>query len=52
MAAAGSYTVTIGGQVAGDFYRLRAPMDWAMIALLLHALARQGRSTAQMEDVQ
>jgi 4-amino-4-deoxy-L-arabinose transferase-like glycosyltransferase len=38
VAAAGAYTVPVGGQVAGDFYRLRSPIDWAMIALLLHAL--------------
>jgi 4-amino-4-deoxy-L-arabinose transferase-like glycosyltransferase len=42
MAAAGAYTVTSGTSVAGDFYRLRAPMDWALILLLSQSVLEMG----------
>ncbi len=38
MAAGGAYTVMHGTQIVGDFYRLRAPLDWAFVLLLARGL--------------
>ena len=45
MAASGSYATTVGNANFGDFYRLRAPMDWAMILLLCEAALSIGAAS-------
>ncbi|MBA3826317.1 MAG: glycosyltransferase family 39 protein [Ktedonobacterales bacterium] len=46
MAAAGAYTVLHGTQAVGDFYRLRAPLDWAFVLLLVYGWRRKRTPTA------
>ena len=47
MAASGAYTITEGKALFGDFYRLRAPMDWAMIVLLCESALSIGAASHQ-----